>query len=178
MEPTEADTPSDSQEKLFQTLYEKLRAIARRRMVHENSDSLLQPTALVNEAYLRFCKRGEITGWNDQAHFLNDAATVMRRILVDTAREKNASKRGGGQVRISLSGELPERSQFSLDVLALHEALAQFELVDGAKAKLIKLRYFAGLSIEESAEVLGISKATAYNYWHFSRAWLEQQMSN
>jgi RNA polymerase sigma factor (TIGR02999 family) len=144
-------------------------------MTQENPGQTLQPTALVHEAWLRLTG-DENRRWNDRTHFFAAAAEAMRRILVDNARRKCAQRHGGGQLRV----EMPEISVASApnddQLLAVNDALDKFATLDPQKAELVKLRYFVGMTVEEAAEVLGISKATAKRHWAYARAWLYEKI--
>jgi len=148
-------------------------------MNREKSDHTLQPTALVNEAYLKMMTGNHPFRWKDKKHFLCTAADVMRRVLIDSARARNSQKRGGGTViKIELDGNEAAQSENLDDVLSVHEALLKFEKLSPEKAQLVKLRYFAGLTVEEAANAISISTATAYNYWLFGRAWLHRELTS
>jgi RNA polymerase sigma factor (TIGR02999 family) len=167
---------------LFPLVYDELRRLARSRMAHERTEHTLQATALVHEAYLRLVGDAPIPagsagspGWDGRGHFFAAAAEAMRRILIEHARGRNASKRGGGHRRVELSDECASIDSLSSDVadlLALDEALERLAIEAPAKAQLVKLRYFAGLTLEEAADALGVSLATAKRHWAFARAWL------
>ena len=157
---------------LLPLVYEELRKLAQHRMVSESPDHTLEPTALVHEAYIRLVGKAD-PGWQNRGHFFAAAAEAMRRILIEAARRKDRVKHGGGRVRESLAdvarlGGLDER----IDLIALDEALAKLAAEDPAKAKLVELRFFCGLSVEESAAVLSISRATADRWWTYARAFL------
>jgi RNA polymerase sigma factor (TIGR02999 family) len=161
---------------LLPLVYDELRKLAALRMVQERPGQTLQATALVHEAYLRLVGT-EGPGWNSRGHFFAAAAEAMRRILIERARRIRAARRGGGQNRVDLEpAELaaPERSE---DLLALDEALEQLAIKDARKAELVKLRYFAGLTMEQAAEALGISTATAHRDWNYARAWLHRSIT-
>jgi RNA polymerase sigma factor (TIGR02999 family) len=161
-------------EALLPLVYEELRRLARSRLARERPGHTLQATALVHEAYLRLLGGGA-SSWDHRGHFFAAAAEAMRRILIEHARTKAALKRGGGQIRHELEEELhPIDSPMSDvdDLLALDEALARFAREDPGKAELVKLLFFAGMSLAEAAEVLGISRATAHRQWTYARAWL------
>lgn len=159
-------------EQLLPLVYEELRTLAARRLAREKPGQTLQATALVNEAYLRLVGCDGGGDWDGRGHFFAAAAEAMRRILIDNARRKQCEKHGGGLRRRGLD-EVPLFSGSAHDdVLALDEALTRFAAEDPAKAELVKLRYFAGLSIEDAARVLGISTATAKRHWAYARAWL------
>ena len=156
---------------LLPLVYHELRRLAARRLKQEQPGQTLSPTALVHEAYVRLA--GDAArGWDCRAHFFAAAAEAMRRILVENARRKRRLKHGGGQQRVSLD-DVPEPAVApSDDLLALNDALAQLAVEDPIKARLVELRFFAGLSVEDAASCLGISRATADRYWAFARAWL------
>lgn len=162
-------------EELLPLVYEELRRMAANKMAHEVAGQTLQPTALVHEAWLRLVGNDRAQ-WENRAHFFGAAAEAMRRILIDNARRKRALRHGGGQHRVNLDdvdlAAAPEDDQ----LLAVHEALAKLEAEDKVKAELVKLRYFVGMTIEEAAEVLGISEPTAKRYWRFARAWLYREI--
>jgi RNA polymerase sigma factor (TIGR02999 family) len=163
---------------LLPLVYDSLRELAAQKLAREPSGQTLQATALVHEAYLRLVGAGggqQAVCWDGRRHFFAAAAEAMRRILIDRARRKKSRKRGGGLRRVELDAEArvagPDGGD-AADLLALDEALRQFEAVDPAKARLVKLRYFAGLSVAEASEVLGISPATAKRDWVYARSWL------
>ncbi|MCY2964377.1 MAG: sigma-70 family RNA polymerase sigma factor [Planctomycetota bacterium] len=161
-------------ERLLPLVYAELRQSASAQLGRESSGHTLQPTAVVHEAYLRLV--GEEIGWENRGHFFGAAAEAMRRILIDHARARNAEKRGAGARRLELQElelAVPPPDE---ELLALDEALSKLEREDAVKAQLVKLRFFAGLSVEQSAEALGISRATADRYWSFARAWLFHEM--
>jgi RNA polymerase sigma factor (TIGR02999 family) len=159
-------------EELLPLVYEELRRLAARRLAREKPGQTLQATALVNEAYMRLVGGDGGRSWDGRGHFLAAAAEAMRRILIDNARRKQCEKHGGGRRRRELDEVEIPAGTVDADVLALDEALIRFAAEDPAKAELVKLRYFAGLSIDEAASVLGISAATAKRHWAYSRAWL------
>lgn len=163
-------------EKLLPLVYDELRKLAAQKMAHEAPDQTLQPTALVHEAWLRLVNVDEAQGWNGRGHFFGAAAEAMRRILIDQARRKESKRRGGGLAREPLDCVEIAAPEPSIDLLAVNEALARFEAVDQTKADLVKLRYFAGLTIPEAAEALGISTTTADRYWAYARAWLHTEL--
>ncbi|HEY1379218.1 MAG TPA: ECF-type sigma factor [Gemmataceae bacterium] len=161
---------------LLPLVYGELRKLAAARLAAEKPGQTLQATALVHEAYLRLVGGGE-RAWDSRGHFFAAAAEAMRRIVVESARRKNRLKHGGGHERVEVElAELPTRLPPD-DLIALDEALARLEQLDPVKARLVTLRYFAGLTIEQAAEALGISRVTAHRYWTFARAWLHQQMA-
>ena len=164
-------------EELLPLVYGELRELAARRMARELPGHTLQPTALVHEAWLRLAAT-QNTVWNGRAHFFGAAAEAMRRILVEHARRKGAQRHGGGQSKMDLDQiqiAAPARDE---ELLALSEALEQFTQRDHRKAELVKLRYFAGFTTEEAAEILGISVPTADRWWRYSRAWLSQEIEH
>jgi RNA polymerase sigma factor (TIGR02999 family) len=164
-------------EQLLPLVYDELRKLAAARLAQEKPGQTLQATALVHEAYLRLVGGDQAHQFNSRGHFFGACAEAMRRILVDAARAKKAEKRGGGQRRVELQPEELAAREQDDKLLAMHEALDLLEQQDAQKAQLVKLRYFAGLSIRQAAEALGISTATADRYWAFARAWLQREMS-
>jgi len=162
---------------LLTLVYDELRRLAAQKMAHEVPGQTLQATALVHEAYLRLVDAEEVQHWNSRGHFFAAAAEAMRRLLVENARRKNALQRGGDRERLDLSLAEPEAPRLSEDVLALSEALEKLEKQDRNKADLVKLRYFAGMTMEQAAEAVGISPATAHRHWNYARAWLHQEIS-
>jgi RNA polymerase sigma factor (TIGR02999 family) len=176
-----AGDPAASAE-LLPLVYQQLRRLAESRMRQERHGQTLQATALVHEAYLRVAgQAGDGQEWDGRWHFFAAAAEAMRRILVENARRRGCAKHGAGRKRVSLEVSLDE-NRSSVDdppaaLLALDEALAELARKYPAKAELVKLRYFAGLTIEESARALGIGTSTADRHWAFARAWLYRRMS-
>jgi len=158
------------------TLYRELRRLAAGKMRHERMGHTLQPTALVGEAYLRLAGANQ-SMWGDRARVLGTAAHVMRQILVDHARAHLAGKRGGGAVQVTFDENIQGKEGSVLDVLAVDTALARLAEFDPRQAKLLELRFFAGLTIEEIAEQLGISERTAKRDWTMARAWLRHELS-
>jgi len=167
----ERGEPSAAAE-LLPLVYEELRRLAARRLAREKPGQTLQATALVNEAYLRLVGGEGGGSWDGRGHFFAAAAEAMRRIVIDDARRKRSQKHGGGFQRHALDEVEIVAAPADVDVLALDEALTRLAAEDRAKAELVKLRYFAGLSIDDAAAVLGISPATAKRRWAFARAWL------
>jgi RNA polymerase sigma factor (TIGR02999 family) len=155
-------------------VYEELRRLAHHYMKGERANHTLQTTALVNEAYLRLTDLTRMQ-WRDRAHFFAMAATLMRRILVDHARDRARDKRGGGVVFTALQDDQAAAGS-TVDALALDEALDRLAAIDPQHARIVELRYFAGLTIEETSEALGISPATVKREWTWARAWLHQQL--
>ena len=162
-------------DELLPLVYEELRKLAAARMVNESPNQTLQPTALVHEAWLRLNGKENVK-WDGRAHFFGAAAEAMRRILIDNARRKSARRHGGGQKRLDIAEVEFAAPGKEDELLAMNEALEKFAVVDPRKAELVKLRYFAGLTIEESAQILGISAQTAKRWWAFARAWLFQSI--
>lgn len=164
--------------KLLPLVYEELRTLAHGRMKHEPGCLTLQPTALVHEAYLRLVGN-EIEHWNSRGHFFGAAAEAMRRILVERARKAQRIKHGGGRRRGGLedvADSSPDMEPVNDEILALDEALRKLEAEDPQRSSVAKLRYFAGLSMEQTADLLGISRATVARHWTFARAWLRHEM--
>ena len=158
-------------------VYDELRRLAGSYLRRERRDHTLQPTALVHEAYMRLVdQRGG--DWQNRSQFYGIAAQMMRRILIDHAREHLAAKRGGGAKQVTLSGiETPADSDDAVEILALHEALEKLAALDERQAKVVELRYFGGLSVEEAAEALEISPATVKREWATARAWLKRELA-
>jgi RNA polymerase sigma factor (TIGR02999 family) len=165
-------------EELLPLVYDELRKLAAARLAQEKPGQTLQATALVHEAYLRLVGGGPEQNWDNRGHFFAAAAEAMRRILIENARHKQSQKAGGDCKRLELSDVEPTMRQPSVDVLALNEALDRLEARDARKAALVKLRYFAGLTIQEAAAVLGVSTATADNDWAYAKSWLKLQLTN
>jgi len=161
--------------KLLPLVYEELRRLAAAKMAAESPGHTLQPTALVHEAWLRMVSN-EDRKWNDRTHFFAAAAEAMRRILVDFARRKGAQRHGGGQQRVEMSDIAIASASGDDQLLAVNEALDKFARLDPHKAELVKLRYFVGMTIQEAADVLGISAATAKRHWAYARAWLAEEI--
>ncbi len=162
--------------KLLPLLYDELRQLAEQRMAHEPPGLTLQPTALVHEAYLRLIGSAD-PGWRSRGHFFGAAAEAMRRILIERARKYDRRKHGGGRHRLDLeklglTGDVP-----SEELLALDDALARLEETDKVRSDVVKLRFFAGLTIEQTADALDLSPATVVRHWTFARTWLFEQIS-
>lgn len=159
-------------EQLLPLVYQELRRLAAAKLAHEKPGQTLQATALVHEAYLRLVDVQNPQQWQGRRHFFAAAAEAMRRILVENARRKAGPQAGGGLQRLELSHVDPELQGPELDLLALHEALERLAEQDPRKAELVKLRFFAGLTNEQAAELLGISARTAQANWRYVKAWL------
>ena len=153
-----------------------LRRLARACMRHERNGHTLQPTALVNEAFLRLAGARRLE-WQDRAHFMGIAARLMRRVLVDHARTRGYQKRGGGAERVSLDGALLEAAQRPLDVIELDRALETFATVDARRSRVVELRFFGGLTLEETAEVLNVSSETVKRDWRVAKLWLLRELN-
>jgi RNA polymerase sigma factor (TIGR02999 family) len=164
-------------QQLLPLLYDELRRLAAQKLRSEAPGQTLQATALVHEAYLRLVGTGEERHWDSRGHFFAAAAEAMRRILVENVRRKRSRKRGGGRAREQLDEVQLAAPEPVEDLLALDEALEKLARKDAVKAELVKLRYFAGLTIEETAAALGIASATAKRYWTYTRTWLYQEIA-
>jgi len=162
-------------DKLLPLVERELHRLAHSYMRRESPDHTLQTTALVNEAYLRLIDQKK-TRWQNRAHFFGIAARIMRRILLNYARDQQRQKRGGGAIQVSLSEVAAVPLIKGSDLIALDEALERLELTDERKARVVELRYFGGLSVEETAEVLGISAITVLRDWKFAKAWLLREI--
>jgi RNA polymerase sigma factor (TIGR02999 family) len=167
-------------EQLLPLVYDELRKLAHHNLAQEKPGQTLQATALVHEAYLRLVasplREREVARWNSRGHFFAAAAEAMRRILIDNARSKGRVRRGGGRKRVDLN----EADAVSLaapdELLVIDEAIAKLEADDPQAAKLVRLRYFAGLSVEEAAELSGLSRSSAFEHWSYARAWLHCEL--
>lgn len=159
-------------EQLLPIIYDELRALASLKMANEKPGQTLQATALVHEVYLRLVGNAQGQQWDSRGHFFSAAAEAMKRILVETARRKRRVKHGGKHPHVPIPGEDIVEPPPSDDLIALDEALENFSKEEPVKAELVQLRFFAGLSLEEAATALGISRATASRYWAYARAWL------
>ena len=163
-------------DKLMPLVYSELRRLASNYLRRERQNHTLQPTALVNEAYLKLIDQRS-AHWQNRAHFYGVAAQLMRRILVDHARQHQAAKRGGpSQERLSITSAGQPGEKPNLDLLALHEALEELKTFDSQQERIVELRYFGGLSIDETAEVMNIGHATVERDWKMARAWLRRQL--
>ena len=167
---------NEALEKLMPVVYDELRRLARNCLRRERPEHTLQATALVNEAYLKLVDQRN-TLWQNRAQFFGIAAQLMRRILVDHARQHLAEKRGGRNQRISITAVDGLTGKSDVDLLALHEALNQLESLDSRQCRIVELRFFGGLTIEETAEVLGLGHATIEQDWKLARAWLRRQLA-
>jgi RNA polymerase sigma factor (TIGR02999 family) len=163
-------------EQLLPLVYDELRALAARRLAHEQPGQTLQATALVHEAYLRLVDVEQAQQWTSRGHFFAAAAEAMRRILVEQARRRGAAKRGGKAGREELHPSAIAAPETVDDVLALNEALEAFATVDPVAAKLVSLRFFAGLTMGEAARALGMSVRSAQDLWAYARSWLHRRM--
>ena len=170
-----SDGDATALEQLMPLVYEELRRLAVRYLRRERDNHSLQPTALVNEAYLRLVDQQKVE-WQSRAQFYGLAARVMRNILVDHARSRQAAKRGGEQFQVSFDGDHQGIVNPEIEFLAVHEALERLTTFDAQKAQIVELRFFGGLSIEETAEVLGIGHATVERDWKLARAWLRREL--
>lgn len=174
---TQPDGPGFSEDLLPQ-VYDELRRLARARLARESPGLTLQPTALVHEAYLRLAGDGKARRWDRRGHFFAAAAISMRRILVERARRVGRLRHGGGQIQVELDPDAPAAATPIDDVLAIDQALDELERLDPRKARVVMLRYFAGLTVEETAEAMDLSPATVKNEWAFARAWLHRVLAS
>ncbi len=170
------DRGADARARLLPLVYEELREIAERYMRSQRDAHTLQTTALVNEAYIRLVAR-EAQGWESRSHFVGVAAKAMRSVLVDHARRKHAEKRGGVRRRVPLAGAAILSEDPSDDILAIDEALSRLSAIDARKGRVVELRFFGGLTNEETASVLEVSTATVKREWRFARAWLFNELT-
>jgi RNA polymerase sigma factor (TIGR02999 family) len=166
-----------AREALIPLVYDELRRLARRYLRRERPNHTLQSAALVNEAYLRLIRQ-EQPKWQNRAHFFGVAAQLMRHILVDHARNRAAAKRGAGAPRLTLDPDIALPQERDVDLIALDDALNQLAALDPQQSRLVELRFFGGLSIEETSVVLGVSPATVKREWATARAWLQREMRN
>ena len=164
-------------EQLLPLVYEELRKLAAVRMADEGPGNTLNATALVHEAYLRLVEPAGAAPWQNRGHFFAAAAEAMRRILVDAARRKRSEKHGGGRHRVDLPDVPAEPKVVDEKLLALDAALTRLAVEDPVAARVVELRHFAGLSMEDAATALGLSRATAYRQWTYARAWLRDAIS-
>ncbi len=170
-----SDDPGAHSSELLPLVYTELRKLAHARMASERASHTLDPTALVHEAYVRLVKNDGV-GWSNRGHFFGAAARAMQRILVDRARQRNSLKRGGDQQRVTLQVAEAIGDEHLDEVLMLDEVLDRLEEMDHRKSEVVRLRYFAGLSVEDTARALGVSKSTVKSEWSFARAWLLSEM--
>ncbi|TWU33366.1 ECF-type sigma factor [Novipirellula artificiosorum] len=166
----------DAAERLLPLVYDELRRLAAAKLQHEKPGQTLQATALVHEAYLRLLGTNGEQCWDSRGHFFGAAALAMQRILVENARRKKRLKAGGDRKRVDISAVEPRISGPSIDLLALSEALLKLEEKDPRKAELVRLRFFAGLTLAQAAFALGISQSTADNDWAYAKSWLKVEM--
>jgi RNA polymerase sigma factor (TIGR02999 family) len=164
-------------DQLLPLVYEELRKLAAHKMANEKAGQTLQPTALVHEAWMRLVGK-ENPKFENRAHFFAAAAEAMRRILIDNARRRRALRHGGGQQRVELEQADIANANDDDQLLAVHEALDKLNAFNRSEAELVKLRYFVGMTLDEAAEVLGISSRTADNYWAHARAWLFRELKS
>lgn len=165
-----------AQDRLLSLIYDDLKALAANAMKGERPDHTLQPTMLVHDAFLRLVEHDHID-WQDRAHFFALAATTLRRILVDHARAKQAKKRGGEASRVPLSDRFTVESLDPVELLAINEAVEKLGRMHERLARIVDVRFFAGLTIEETAHVLGVSQSTVKTDWKFARAWLDMELA-
>ena len=163
-------------DQLLPVVYQELRRMAGNYLRQENPGHTLQPTALVHEAWLRLIDQARVD-WRNRAQFFGLAAQMMRRILVDHAKAKHREKRGGEAVKLSLDDVINLSQERAADLLALDDALVELTRVDGRKSRVVELRYFGGFSVEETAQILGVSPETVMRDWKLAKAWLYQQIS-
>lgn len=172
-----SDGDSTARDELMPLVYDELRRLAHRYMNRERCDHTLQTSALVNEAYLRLIDQKDVR-WQNRAHFFAIAAQMMRRILVDYARKRGFAKRGGDRQSVPLEDATIVSPERAAEVVALDEALKCLAQLDERKSQIIELRFFGGLNIEETAEVLGVSPGTVMRDWTFAKAWLRREITS
>lgn len=172
-----SDGRVEARDELLELVYGPLRDMAARHLRGEREGHTLQPTALVNELYLKLADQRRVN-WNDRAHFFGVAAQVMRRILVDHARRRKAERRGGDLIPVTISAALDVSVAEQVDVLALDEALNALAAIFPQQAKIVELRFYGGLTIDETAAAVGISAATISREWTMARAWLRRAMAS
>lgn len=168
---------STAAERLFALVYDELRAVAHKYFKHQRLDHTLQPTALVNEAFLKLIDQSNLE-WQNRAHFLAVAAKAMRQILIDHARERQALKRGGEFCRVTMAEGQTPVTEPDPEILDLEECLQRLAAIDPRQSRVVELRFFGGLTVEEVAHVLGVSKATVEAEWRMARAWIRRELSN
>lgn len=171
------DGNKEALDRILPIVYDELRRQAARYLRRERAGHTLQTTALINEAYIRLVDQKNVR-WQNRAHFFGIAAQLMRRILVDHSRTKGRAKRGGSDVRVSLSDANLIANQRDIEVIAVDEALARLAQIDEQQSKVVELRFFGGLTVEETAEVLKISPATVKRDWSMAKAWLHREISS
>jgi len=157
---------------LLPLVYDELRRLAAHKLARENPGQTLQPTALVHEAYLRLVGSDDAANWDHRGHFFAAAAEAMRRVLVESARSKKRLKHGGGRGRIELTDEVGEQLPVAVELLDLDDALTRLAVEDADAAAVVQLHFFGGLTLEQVAETLRVSRATVYRHWAYARAWL------
>jgi RNA polymerase sigma factor (TIGR02999 family) len=172
-----SDDDQEAQNQLMQLVYDELRRLARNYLRRERADHTLQPTALVHEAYLRLIDQQDVN-WQNRAHFFGIAALMMRRILVNYAKGREAAKRGGEAERLSLTAVDRLAKTQQLDLLALDDALKRLAEIDPQQSRIVELRYFGGLTIEEIGEVTSLSVSTVKREWNAAKAYLRREVSN
>jgi RNA polymerase sigma factor (TIGR02999 family) len=163
-------------EQLLPLVYNELRRLASQKLAGEKPGQTLDATGLVHEAYLRLCAGGNVPRYSNRCHFYAAAADAMRRILIDSARRKSSDKRGGPMQRIELHDNLLTQPKRTDDLIAIDEALTELATVDAESAQLVKLRFYAGLSVEDAADAMNLARATAYRTWNFAKAWLRTRL--
>ena len=171
-----SDGDETALEQLMPLVHDELHQLAHQHMLREGPGHILQTSALINEAYLRLVDQPEIR-WQNRAHFFGIAARIMRLILVDEARKRNSAKRGGATIQVSLHEAMTVPQEQAANVVALDDALKSLEAIDSRQSEIVELRFFGGLSIDETAEVLKVSPGTVMRDWTFARAWLRNEMS-
>jgi len=164
-------------DKLMPLVYDELRRLAHHYMARERGGHTLQTTALVNEAYIRLIDAGQVE-WKDRAHFFAISANVMRRILVEIARSRGSRKRGGDVCKVELEDAIVPAAERDTDLVALDDALNALSVIDPREAKVVELRFFGGLSVEETAEVLGVSEKTVMREWNLAKVWLLRELKH
>jgi RNA polymerase sigma-70 factor, ECF subfamily len=167
---------STALDRLIPMVYDELHRLAHQHMRHERAGHMLQTSALINEAYLRLADQSEVT-FQNRVHFFGIAARLMRQILVDEARKRNSAKRGGGAIQVSLADATSVAQEQAANVVGLDKALKDLERIDARQSEIVELRFFGGLSIDETAEVLKVSPGTVMRDWTFARAWLRNEMN-
>ena len=171
-----SDGDESALHKLTPLVYDELHRLAHQHMRRENVGHMLQTSALVNEAYVRLIDASQVR-WENRAHFFGIAARLMRRILVDDARRRNFDKRGGHTIHVPLDEVLTVPQQQAVNLVALEDALKRLASIEARQSEIVELRFFGGLSVEETAEVLKVSQRTVMREWNFARAWLRKEMT-